>query len=285
MAEKIDMEDKVLKELTQWATDINWVRGVILTGSRVSKISKTDAFSDYDIDLFISDKIYVINDDEWLSPFGPIMVRWPLRPASSFHPGWITRLVHFKSNIRIDFQITTPDCLDPGNYDNGFKVLVDKDNITKSIPAPTYTQFNIKKPSAEEFENLVNEFWWDATYVPKYLIRDELPPARVMLDNYLRHQYLHKITEWYIGLNHNWKVNTGVHGRKFKHYLNEQLWEAYTSTYAGSEIKEIWTAFFNLLDLFREFAVDISTKLEYLYPADVDKNVTQYCENFRNSYS
>lgn len=159
-------ENQVLEILRNWGNEKKYVRAMILTGSRVDTIGKVDIFSDYDVEIFTNDISTFLNDD-WLSFFGEVMVFWPLKPSSTFDERYITRLVLFKNKIRIDFQITDKKNTKPLTYDNGYKILVDKDNIEKLIKRPTYKEFVIKKPSEDEYLALVNDFWWDVTYVAK----------------------------------------------------------------------------------------------------------------------
>jgi aminoglycoside 6-adenylyltransferase len=52
----------------------------------------------------VSDIEPFLEGDEWLEAFGSVMVRWPLRPRSTFDENWLTRLVLFNDGVRIDFQ-------------------------------------------------------------------------------------------------------------------------------------------------------------------------------------
>jgi len=266
----------------------NWIKGkdsilcAILIGSRASHNPESDFLSDYDIELFVSDIEIFKNNDEWLGGFGPIMVRWPLKPKPTFNPNWITRLVLFQSRMRIDFQITTPDHFDPGSYDDGYQVLIDKIGLTDNIPQPTFTKFNVIKPTIEEYEDRVNEFWWEITYVAKYLWRNELPFAKYMLDTSLRYSHLHQMMEWYIGIKNNWTVSTGKNGSKFRAFLDELEWEEYKSTYTGPETEDNWHALSNMIKLFRRLAKYIGRELGYNYPDGTDIAVVEYCESIRN---
>jgi hypothetical protein len=39
------------------------------------------------------------------------------------------------------------------------------------------------------------------------------------------------------GLQNDWSVNTGVRGRAFKRYLDDQTWQEYESTFAGAAVR------------------------------------------------
>ncbi len=270
-------EQEVLSCLTAWAENNDLVRAAVLTSSRVSPDASIDFLSDYDIELYVNDLKLFKESDQWLDVFGPIMVRWPYKPRSTLSPEWITRLILFKDGVRIDFQITDKLELESTAYDNGYRILVDKDGILEHLAEPTYLQYIINKPGSEEYQTLVHEFWWDAFYVPKYLWRDELPFAKYMLDNIIRYSFLHRMIEWYIGMKNDWSVSAGLCGKKFKQYLEHKTWGELESTYAGAGIEENWTAFFNTLNLFRKIAKQVGQSLDYNYPDRLDQEVTQYC--------
>jgi len=270
-------EKEILTHFINWAGTNENIRAAILTSSRVNGSAEIDFLSDYDIELYVSKlDLFMLNDD-WLKPFGEIMVRWPYKSTSAMEGNWLTRLILFKDGVRIDFQITAEKEIDPKRYLNGYKVLLDKDSITNNITEPTYKEFNINKPSREEFERIVNEFWWEAYYAPKHLWRDELPFAKYILDSSMRFDYLHKVMDWYIGSKHNWQIETGVLGKKYKSLLTTENWQEYEQTFTGSDIEENWEVFFRITKMFRRMAKELSEVLGYNYPQEVDEEVTRFC--------
>jgi aminoglycoside 6-adenylyltransferase len=190
-------KNKVIENLTNWAVKNKQVRVMILTSSRANPSCHTDSYSDYDIEMYVTD-INEFKNDNWLGDFGDVMIRWPLKPMATFDKEWITRLVLFDNEVRIDFQITSNKSINQFAYDDGYKVLVDKDKLTVNLTEPTFSRYKVKKPAKEEYNDLVNAFFWNATYVAKNLWRDELYYAKFMLDNTLRFDDLQKMIEWNI---------------------------------------------------------------------------------------
>ena len=254
-------QTQILEQFNAWARSNKLVRAAILTSSRAKSVRETDVLSDYDIEFYVKDIEPFRQSDTWLSQFGEVMVRWPFKPSSGVSWSDITRLVIFSDAVRIDFQIHKVSEVAPDAFDDDYKVLLDKDGLLARLQAPTHTEHLIKKPNRHQYETLVNEFWWNAHYVPKYLRRDELPFAANMLGESVRSKYLHTVIEWFIGLQNDWLVNTGMCGRKFKRYLDEQTWAMYESTFAGAEIEEQWQAFFNAVALFRKLAKQVGNVL------------------------
>lgn len=268
--------EQVLTQFKEWAQENELVRAAILTSSRANPDRETDILSDYDIEFYVTDTEPFLRSDKWLNNFGLIMVRWPFKPRSGSPEADITRLVIFRDAVRIDFQIHRAVEVAPGAYDDDYKVLIDKDGLLSNLKPPTHTEHFIKRPTRDKYEILVNEFWWNAHYVPKYLKRDQLPFAASMLGNFVRDKYLQTIIEWYIGMQHNWSINTGIRGKTFKRHLDETTWQEYESTFAGPAIQDQWQAFLNSVRLFRKMAKSVGNSLGYEYPEKVDEEMTEY---------
>ena len=275
-------EKEVIEKLQNWASECDCVRAMVLTSSRANPDSYTDIFSDYDIELYVKD-MQLFMDDKWLSFLGEPMIKWPLKPMSTFDKDWITRLVIFENEVRIDFQITAKKSIAPSSYDSGYRVLIDKDGLTKDLNEPTFSEHIIKKPTREEYESLVNGFFWNATYVAKHLWRDEVYFAKSMLDSSLRFDHLTKMIEWYIASQHNWSININKYGRFFKRYLDSKTWTELEATFTDADIENNWQAFFNMIDLFRKLAKYVGKNLGYEYLSQTDQKITDYCKKVKTS--
>ena len=126
-------EKEVLAQFDKWAQGNDLIRAAILTSSRVNPERETDFLSDYDIVLYVADLQPFRKSDQWLDAFGSVMVRWPRRPRSMPGETAITRLVLFRDGIRIDFCITDEIKIAPDAYDDGYRILLDKDNLAVDL--------------------------------------------------------------------------------------------------------------------------------------------------------
>ena len=82
----------------------------------------------------------------------------------------------------VDFQITANLEVSPDAYPNSAKVLMDKDHLFDHLKEPTYTEYVVKRPTAQQYEELVHEFWWDAFFAMldlfsklAWIVADDLP--------------------------------------------------------------------------------------------------------------
>lgn len=275
------LEDDVLGRLRDWAGHEASVRAAILTSSRANpEPNVVDVFSDFDIELYVDDLRSYWNSDGWMDAFGPILVRCPWQPAS-YREGWLTRMAVFKDGFRIDFQITDGN-LAAERYLDGYRVLVDKDHVTDGLASPTYEGYRVAKPSRDQWDTLVHEFWWDAIYTAKALARDELFYAKFTFESVLRFNYFQKLIEWSICIEHGWDTQPNKYGRFFKRYVSADRWQRIESTFAGAGIEDNWMALDNGLALFRELAREVSVALEYPYPETLDAEVTGYIGEIRS---
>ena len=273
-------EQVVLDSLCQWAEEHDNIRGMVLTSSRVNEDAVLDLMSDYDVEIYVTDQQCFAGSDEWLEAFGPVLIRWPASPAWD-EEGGLYRLVIYEDGVRIDWGVKKVELMKRFNGPSQpYRVLVDKDRHVDNPIQTSYAGFNITRPSKTEFDSMMHDFWWDLTYVAKSLWRDEIYWAKYMYGR--RHfKELEKVIEWYIGMHHEWSVNTNKHGRWFKRYLDEDTLEEIDSTFAGADIEENWTALFNMTRLFRRLSVAVADELGFDYPHDSDRRVTAYMDKIR----
>ena len=271
-------EADVLEQIRRWAQRDENIRTVILTSSRADPDRVPDALSDYDVELFVRDTGPFVRDDDWLDEFGPILVRWPRRPGPTGHDDWVTQLVLFESGIRIDFQITARPPTESDNLDAGYRVIIDKDSVAATLPAPTYSKHAVKLPSADEFADRVNAFFWDIVYVAKGLWRGELNYAKSMVGIVIRFEQVVPISAWYIRVVAGHDVNIGIYGRWMHRFLDAPMWNAYLATFAGADPADNRRALFATLEYVRTIARRVASELGFEYPEELDARVTRYIE-------
>lgn len=273
-----------LEQIVNWAGSNPDIRAALLTSSLVNPYAPVDHFSDLDIELvFQSRKAYEENN-EWIKLFGePIsMVE---EDDTVFDGKHAMKMVLYRDHVKVDFKLyqvsefseemkaqTLPD-----DWDLGYKILIDKDGLTKGLKAPTYQSIMIHQPTEKKFKQLLNDFWWDTTYVAKCLKRGDIFYAKFMSENILRTDYLVPLIEWYIASTHHWNnITTNKHGRLFKKYLSPELWNRVEATFSGCDIEENWTALLAFADLVHELGTALSEKLNFEYPAQHETDIRNY---------
>ncbi|MDF2475250.1 MAG: aminoglycoside adenylyltransferase [Sphingobacterium sp.] len=275
--------EEKLQQIINWSQNNPDIRAVLLTSSLVNPLAPVDELSDLDIELVFDDNTNYILDTNWINNFGtPIaMVE---EDESYFEDKHAMKMVLYADHTKVDFKLySKSNFLEevhqnhlPEDWDIGYKVLMDKEGITQALQKPTYQVSIIKRPTAQRFEQLLNDFWWDCTYVAKCLVRKDIFYAKFMSEDNIRTDYLVPLIEWYIASQHGWNITTNKHGRLFEKYLTQQTWEKVIQTFSGSDINENWTALFAMANLVAAIGRELAIKLTYEYPAKLEADVRIY---------
>jgi aminoglycoside 6-adenylyltransferase len=281
----------IIGKLIRWAEERESLRAMLLTSTRAIPNAPTDTFSDYDVVLVVEDIHPFFEDRSWLGDFGDVLVVYqdPIYPDRDYGFHKFGNVTQYSDGLKIDFTLLPVEWLLkvvqapalPAELDAGYRVLLDKDNLTKGMKPPTYTSYIPAQPTNEVYQRHIEEFFSDAPYVAKCLLRGELLPLKWCLDYDMKHVYLRPMLEWLIGLHHNWSLPAGSLGKGLKKKLPPELWSQLEATYTGADIADNWEALFRTMALFRLVAMEVGEGLGYIYPLDLDRRVTTYVEQMQ----
>lgn len=264
------------------------VRAVYMNGSRTNPNVKKDKYRDYDIVFVVTQTSSFMKDKSWISIFGDIAI---VQEPDSNDLGWglehdftrsYTWLMLFADGNRIDLGIKVLDCaLEDYLSDTLCTKLLDKDNILPEIPVSNDSLYHIKLPTKQQYNGCCNEFWWCLNNVAKGIARDQLPYAQRMYIQIV-HIELEKMVEWYIAMQYDFAISTGMWGKYFKKYLSPELYEQYAKTYSDYNYENLWSAIFTACDLFRRIAKQVAMNLKYTYNQKDDDGIMKYLEKMKN---
>jgi len=277
-------EIEVLEQIVDIAEKNDRVRAVYLNGSRVNPNITKDKYQDFDVVFVVTDTKCFLDNKEWLNLFGELAIK---QEPDSKDYGWgeegddenrYTWLMLFKDDVRIDLTILkTEKALSAITSDTLSRVILDKDKCLPSIPEPSDIGYFVKKPTKEQFKGCCNEFWWCLQNVKKGIERDQLPYAMTMYNGPIR-DMLHKMLDWYIGINNDFAVSLGLYGKYYVKYLPEEVYAQYKKTYSDSEYENLWKAIWVSCDLFRKIAIFVGDACGFCYNTDEDNNMVEHLE-------
>lgn len=282
-------EKEVIESLIQWAEHQPLVRAMLLTSSRAVPQAPIDVFSDYDVILAVHEVHPFHEDRTWLEAFGSVLMlyRDPLESDYGYpKSGYVTQ---YEDGLKIDFTLWSVEILQrvvadprlPDEFDAGYRVLLDKDHLTDGLKPPTYTAYIPTPPTEAEYQDMVEVFLLEATYVAKLLWRDDLLAAKQVLDHFMKQEHLRPMLEWRIEIDRQWSVKVGPHGRGIKKWLSPDLWAELESTYTGAGLEANWEAMLRTIALFHRVAIEVGDRLGYAYPHDLDRRAIAYLEKVR----
>ena len=279
----------VIEQLKRWGDSQTLIRAMVLTSSRAIPHASMDLFSDYDVILVTRSIEPFYEDRTWLEVFGPVLAvyRDPLIDENG-----LTRsayVVQYENSLKIDFSLWPVELLQrvtnseqlPTEFDAGYQVLVDKDDLTTGLKPPTYSGYIPSPPTETRYMDLLEGFFLDTTYVAKFLWRDDLVAAKHILDHSLKQEHLRPMLEWHAEIAHKWSLKPGPYGRGMKQYLREDLWAELESTYTGPGLEENWEALFRTIELMKRVAVEVGKHLGFTYPARLEQRTLDYLRKVR----
>ncbi len=281
----------MIEKIIAWGMGQALVRAMVLTSSRaIPNNPYTDQFSDYDVILALRNVQPFHDSRDWLAAFGTVlaMYRDPLNEQDGL--SWSGNVVQFEEGLKIDFTLWPVEMLRkvvqqetlPAEFDAGYRVLLDKDGLTEGIRPPGYRGYIPQPPTAARYREEIENFYLCATYVAKYLLRDDVMAAKFLLDGEMKHENLLPLLEWQIEMEHDWQVKPGNYGRRIKKWLRPDLWAALESTYVGAGIEENWQALFRLMDLMHQVGIEVGEKSGFLYPGSIEQQMRVYLGKLKN---
>jgi len=284
-------QEQALERFAAWGNARDDVRAMIITSSWAVPNARIDVFTDYDLILIVDDIHPYYEQRGWLSDFGTVltMYRDPIMRDGDYET--TSNIVQYEDGLKIDFTIIPTGLFGriasaaalPDEYDAGYRVLLDKDGLTKTLKPPSYQAYIPKPPTEAEYREHIEVFFVDATYVAKYLWRDDVIAAKEVLDHFLKQEHLLPMLWWHAEIAHGWAVKPGPIGRGLKRWLRPDLWEALESTYTGAEIEANWRALFNAVALFRRTAVEVGDALGFTYPHDLHERGVAYLQKVKGT--
>ncbi|MEX0750283.1 MAG: aminoglycoside 6-adenylyltransferase [Dehalococcoidia bacterium] len=280
--------DPVLRRAVAWASGNEHVRALILESSRAAPDAPVDALSDYDLLLVVTTIEPLRRDESWLAWYGAPLVRFRSEWNDQGYDG-ITRLVVYEDGTKVDHLLMEAALLDrikqqprlPNLLDVGYRVLLDKDGLADGLKPATYRAHIPSKPTEAEYLAVVEEFWWESTYVAKNIWRDELFAWKYNLECVMKLDVMRRMLEWHVEIAHDWSVRPGVVGRHLKRRLPPDIWAEVEATFVGADADENWEALFRTGAVFRRVALEVAAGLGYRYPHKMDAGVVAYWQRLR----
>lgn len=269
------MNKNIPNRIIKWGQSQEAVRALILEGSRASR-GITDELSDYDVNIFFTDPAPFMEDDSWLYDIEDVWLYVPEKITYK-NREFATRLIIFRDGVKADFILYSADVLRdfaeslPESYEAGYRVLLDKDDVTQKLPTPTFRAFGKGKPAKDEFRNCIREFWFEAHHVARYLKRNDLWPAKFR--EWAAKTHLMQMIQWNERAKHNWDYYTHPLGKNMKNWAVDETVEEVSLSFAGYKQEENWKALFAMTSLFGRLGRETADVLKYHYPEDLEENL------------
>ncbi len=259
------------------------IRAVIMNGSRANPNAPRDPFQDFDIVYVVTDTASFRAEPAWIECFGEMMIMQlpddmegePSDPGHHY-----AYLMQFSDGNRIDLTLFAVDRLAQMERDSQSILLLDKDGIVDPYPPASDRDYLPKPPTAKQFADCCNEFWWVSTYIAKGLWRQEITYALDVRDTYVRPQLMKMLT-WQVGIGTDFAHSPGKSGKYLQRFLERETWQALLNTYSDADYDRAWDAQEAMSELFRATALTVAGHFGFDYPHADDRRVSEHLRHVR----
>ncbi len=275
-------EKNIVDLLLSTAKDDQRIRAVVLSGSRADPGIPKDPFQDFDIVYLVTDPAPFSRNFDWIKRFGELMIlQTPedMGDPPGENDGSYSYLMQFQDGNRIDLGIVPIAGKDKVLADDPHRVLLDKDGVFADAAKPAAPGWQ-RPPTARQFDDCCNEFWWVCSYAAKGLWRDEPAYAKRMMEAHVRDQLI-RMLGWHVGIKSGFTKNPGKFGRFLEKHLDPGLWDSLMKTYVGVDDESVWQALFRMTELFRQAANEVADRLGYQYPKGDDERVSAHLRHVK----
>lgn len=266
----------ILSRVVAWATGEANVRRLILVGSR-ARVERPDDLADIDIQVYAETSEPYTQNKAWLTT---IATPW-LCVRDEYVDGDVTiatRLVIFEGGVKVDFAFYPASVVSCGvGAGLAHRILLDKDGGGCSEAMATPPSIQPAPPDEMEFRRIVEEFWFEAYHVAKYLTRDELWLAKSR--DWATKRFLWRMIEWHEQIVRGHAPDALSEGRRAS--VSADTWTTLYGTFSGFGREESWSAMLATTRLFQRLSADVAATLGFADPAETDRNMSQLILSLR----
>jgi aminoglycoside 6-adenylyltransferase len=272
------MEVGVLQRLTDFAEGDDNIRAVLLEGSRA--LGKADSFSDYDVVLVTRSNGPCLDGailplmTEW---FGEIAVMQT--PDSGCPQDVLTHMIQFTGGTRIDLTFKSLEYLTRTSCESATVTVLDKDGRFLFLPPPSESDFWVRRPTAGQFRECCNEFWWVSPYVAKALARRGALHALGLLNENVRPEYV-RMLSWIAGAETGFAASVGKHASDIGRFVPEAWHEALLKSYPRAGCDEIRNSLDCLMHAFPQLAKEVSGRFGFVYDSAEGERTVMSIEKY-----
>lgn len=280
------MDDPFLARIVEWATRQPDVRALVMTGSRARPDGRVDEVSDYDLEV-LTNELAKYETDEWMAEIAPVWVYLPT--TRSDDDRYMTRLVVFAEAVKVDFSFTPLELLEDAVatqtlsdlYERGYRVLVDKDGLAARLREPGFRPPTRPLPTEAELRASAQEFWFEASHIPKLLRRNEL--WVVKFRDWTMKQRLLELIEWHALAASDGERDVWHIGTRMAEWAEPGVWERLHEAFEDFDASGAWRALLATTSLYRDLGRETAARLGYAYPIEADEAISAYVERYRPS--
>jgi len=269
-----------IHRLQSWAENDDDIRLALLVGSQARAEMPADANSDIDVVAFARNPEHLLQDERWVAELGPY---WTSHLESNALETGPERRVLFRDGQDVDFAVFPIEFVPALTRDEraadilrrGFRTLVNKDAFDLTVET---TRRPAVPPTASEFSNLVNDYWFHLIWTAKKLRRGELLTALEATNGYLA-SLLVRGVRWHAITRDPAGPDVWHAGRFFEVWADPRVIRDFPATVAQYDAPSIARALKASRTLFGWLSAELGERLSHPTPLKDPTGISSYLDD------
>ena len=269
----------IIERFHAWACEQPGVRAVLIVGSQARTTTPADEWSDLDLVLFVTNPEELLESGDWVNHFGSVVLT--MVETTGLGVGKERRVL-YSDGRDVDFSVYPavalgliaehPEALRV--LGRGSQVLLDKDGLLARLSSLVATVAGRPrpKPSAKEYLDCVNDFWYHVLWTAKKLRRGEVWIAKMCCDGYLKQRLL-RMVEWEALAESKGQADVWHDGRFLDRWAPPEVRARLPSTFAQYDRLDVARALAETSRLFSDQAHGVAETWGFVYPQDTESDV------------
>lgn len=277
--------DDLIERITAWAAATPAIRGALILGSRARTDRPADEWSDLDVLIFTHDVETPIRESGWATGLAPHWLTFVERTGDG--SSWERRTL-YEGGLDVDVAVFPAQALEapegamPAAFADvvrrGVRVLVDKDGaLARILSRPLPAQTLYAHPSAVEFDNAVNDFWYHTLWCAKHLRRGEVWWAKSGIDVHLK-GYLQRMLEWHARATRGEAFDTWLRGRFLDEWADPRAVAELPGCFARYDRADLARALLGTMRLYRWLEDETAARWGYAPPREGERRAAEATE-------
>lgn len=275
----MDRYTDIKQRIIEAAARDDAIKAIIAIGSSTREEPAADEYSDLDLIIVTADPAPWYSG-EYPKQFGDVKISF-IEPTLG---GGRERRCIYDADRDVDMIIFTPAQFDEALkagvagwvMNRGYTVLYSAADVAGEIEAHVTRGHSSPTISAEEFENLVNDFYFHNIWAKKKLLRGELWSAKMCVDAYLKNHLLRAI-EWYCA---EFEGKDVWHdGRFLDTWAGEHITGELSTCFAHYDRTDVLRALRSTHRLFEEITRELAGKKGFMYPNNAAQCAKTYLDS------
>lgn len=272
----------IKEKLLALAKEDEDIKAIVLIGSSTRDTVKADEYSDLDVVIATEET------EGWLyGDYPEKLGNVKLSFVEATLGGGKERRMLYDGSLDVDMIVFTPEQFEKAIREGvaswvmnrGYEIMYDAEDYSALLKENISHELSPTDLSEQEFNNMVNDFFFHTVWASKKILRGELWTAKMCIDAYLKN-YLLKMIEMYSVS--KYQVDVWHDGRFLDRWAEREILSDLEKCFARYDREDMVSALSATLNLFCRLAGQTAEMKGYKYPKEAENYAkVEQTMNFR----